>query len=307
MSLRLLPAFVMDNEEDDDGNFTKWMSSYWGHGAETGQSRERKRSFRRPAKTRVDRRSSLPCVSQLDAMKLNKLHAAAMAPSPIHSKTREEKGEVRPHPRARRASSDDNSRLKTAIPESRISTIPELTESFEKRLSLRNKNTMSLGDEDNLCLICHEDLRNGGGGVQELHCTHRFHKEYACEMSGSLCMATTAVKAFLQTLPPSTLFHKLSWSANPSTPKPIPAAEVWSPQNSFAVVGGHDTYMMFFDPWVWKAARRLEQSRFGSSSATASCEMWSSFDQRRKSVDEPFGKEQKYLTPHRQLSLRRHR
>uniref|UniRef100_A0A3Q1E973 Uncharacterized protein n=1 Tax=Acanthochromis polyacanthus TaxID=80966 RepID=A0A3Q1E973_9TELE len=28
---------------DDDGNFTKWMSSYWGHGAESGHSRERKR------------------------------------------------------------------------------------------------------------------------------------------------------------------------------------------------------------------------------------------------------------------------
>lgn len=62
MSLRLLPAFVVDNDEDDDGNFTKWMSSYWGHGAETAQPRERKRSFRRPAKTHVDRRSSLPTV-----------------------------------------------------------------------------------------------------------------------------------------------------------------------------------------------------------------------------------------------------
>uniref|UniRef100_A0A667XVV2 Leukemia NUP98 fusion partner 1 n=1 Tax=Myripristis murdjan TaxID=586833 RepID=A0A667XVV2_9TELE len=61
MSLRLLPAIVMDNDEDDDGNFTKWMSSYWGHGSEAGHSRERKRSFRRPAKTQVDRRASLPC------------------------------------------------------------------------------------------------------------------------------------------------------------------------------------------------------------------------------------------------------
>lgn len=62
MSLRLLPAFTMDNDDDDDGNFTKWMSSYWGHGAEAGQSRERKRSFRRPAKTQADRRASLPTV-----------------------------------------------------------------------------------------------------------------------------------------------------------------------------------------------------------------------------------------------------
>lgn len=60
MSLRLLPAFSTDNEDDDDGNFTKWMSSYWGHGAEGGASR--KRSFRKNPKTHVDRRASLPTV-----------------------------------------------------------------------------------------------------------------------------------------------------------------------------------------------------------------------------------------------------
>nr|XP_033476639.1 leukemia NUP98 fusion partner 1 isoform X1 [Epinephelus lanceolatus] len=178
MSLRLLPAFVVDNDDDDDGNFTKWMSSYWGHGAEGGHSRDRKRSFRRATKTQGDRRASLPTVSQLDAMKLNRLHTATLAPSPSHIKTREEKGEVRPHQRARRASSDENSRSKSGIPENRITTIPELTESFEKRLFLRDKRTMSLIEDDKLCLICHEDMKKNGG-VQELHCTHRFHKEAA--------------------------------------------------------------------------------------------------------------------------------
>ncbi|KAM7388638.1 hypothetical protein PAMP_024800 [Pampus punctatissimus] len=177
MSLRLLPAIIMDNDEDDDGNFTKWMSSYWGHGGEGGRSRERKRSFRRPARTQADRRASLPTVSQLDAMRLNRLHAAAMAPNPSHIRTREEKGEVRPHQRARRASSDENSRSKSAIPENRITTIPELTESFEKRLYLRDKRTASVNDDDKLCLICHDDMRKNEGAVQELHCTHRFHKE----------------------------------------------------------------------------------------------------------------------------------
>ncbi|XP_029988514.1 leukemia NUP98 fusion partner 1 isoform X2 [Sphaeramia orbicularis] len=177
MSLRLLPAIVMDNDEDDDGNFTKWMSSYWGHGAEGGHSRDRKRSFRRPSKTQADRRASLPTVSQLDAMKLNKLHAATMAPSPIHIKNREEKVDVRPHPRARRASSDDNTRPKSTIPENRITTIPELAESLDRRLYIREKRTMSLIEDDKLCLICHEDMRKNGVGIQELHCTHRFHKE----------------------------------------------------------------------------------------------------------------------------------
>ncbi|XP_035504551.1 leukemia NUP98 fusion partner 1 isoform X2 [Scophthalmus maximus] len=173
MSLRLLPGFITD-DDDDDGNFTKWMSSYWGHGAESGHSRERKRSFRRPAKARVDRRASLPTVSQLDAMKLNKLHAATMAPAPSHIKPREEKGEVRYHQRARRSSSDDNSRPKTGVPENRITTIPELTESFEKRLCVRDKRAVN--NDDRLWLICHEDMRKNGG-VQELHCANRFHKE----------------------------------------------------------------------------------------------------------------------------------
>ncbi|XP_029939485.1 leukemia NUP98 fusion partner 1, partial [Salarias fasciatus] len=164
MSLRLLPAIIMDNDDDDDGNFTKWMSSYWGHGAEGGHSRERKRSFRRPAKTQADRRASLPTVSQLDAMKLNKLHAATMAPAPSHIKVREEKGEVRPHQRARRTSSDENSRTKASIPENRITPIPELTESFEKRLSLSNKRTVSLNDGDKLCHICYEDMCKAAGG-----------------------------------------------------------------------------------------------------------------------------------------------
>ncbi|XP_068615740.1 leukemia NUP98 fusion partner 1-like [Brachionichthys hirsutus] len=177
MSLRLLPAFLVDNDEDDDGNFTKWMSSYWGHGTEAGHSRDRKGSFRRPARANADRRASLPTVSQLDAMKLNRLHTAAMAPTPSHIKAREEKGEVRLHQRAHRVSSEDNSRPKSAIPENRITTIPELTESFERRLSLTDKKSMSLTDDNKLCLVCHEERRKTGGGVQELHCLHRFHKE----------------------------------------------------------------------------------------------------------------------------------
>ncbi|XP_076004764.1 leukemia NUP98 fusion partner 1 [Genypterus blacodes] len=199
MSLRLLPAFVMDNDEDDDGNFTKWMSSYWGHGAEAEHSRERKRSFRRPARSQAERRASLPSVSQLDAMKLNRLHTATTAPTPIHSKTREEKGEVRPHARVRRVSSDDAGRAKAAIPENRISTIPELTESLDRRLSLSDKKTVPVGNEDKLGLISHEDMRKGGGGVQELHCTHRFHKEAAWRLGQSrACSSSEAASCHVR-------------------------------------------------------------------------------------------------------------
>ncbi|XP_041913042.1 leukemia NUP98 fusion partner 1 [Alosa sapidissima] len=182
LSLRLLPAIILDNDEDDDGNFTNWMSSYWGHGGDGGggHSKERKHSFRGNAsRHKADRRASLPCPSQLDAMHLNRIHAAAMAPAPAHMKGREDK-EFRSHPRARRVSSDENSR-KSNIPEQHpITPIPELAESFERRLRFRNQKVMSLilwlqGDADNVCLLCHEEKRNGQ--VQELHCSHRFHKE----------------------------------------------------------------------------------------------------------------------------------
>ncbi|KAI4877432.1 hypothetical protein NFI96_032675, partial [Prochilodus magdalenae] len=179
LSLRLLPAIIMDNDEDDDGNFTKWMSSYWGHGAGEEPAKERKRSFRRPARSTVDRRASLPCMSQLEAMKLKQLHTATMPPAPVHLKNREEK-EVRSHPHARRVSSDESSWTKGGA-ECRISTIPELAESFERRLRFRNQKIMSLSDADSVCLICREELCAvgglGGGGAHELHCSHRFHKE----------------------------------------------------------------------------------------------------------------------------------
>ncbi|XP_034387580.1 leukemia NUP98 fusion partner 1 [Cyclopterus lumpus] len=187
MALRLLPAFNTDNDDDDDGNFTKWMSSYWGHGAEG--SRDRKR-IRRPAgaasASRGDRRASLPTVSQLDAMKLNRLHAASMASGSGPVKTREEGGEARNHQRARRASSDDNSRSKSAIPENRISTIPELAESFERRLFLRDKRTTCLNDDDKSCRICHEDMKKSGGAVHELHCSHHVHREASRRPEGRL-------------------------------------------------------------------------------------------------------------------------
>lgn len=171
LSLRLLPAIIMDNEDDDDGNFTKWMSSYWGHGVGEDHAKERKRSFRRPSRKKADRRASLPCMSQLEAMQANHLHVNTMAPVPVHLKSREDK-EVHSHPRARRVSSDESSRNKVG-PECHITTIPELSESLERRLRFHNHKA----DADSICLICHEGLRKERGSFQELYCGHHFHKE----------------------------------------------------------------------------------------------------------------------------------
>ncbi|KAJ8407255.1 hypothetical protein AAFF_G00278290 [Aldrovandia affinis] len=167
----------MDNDEDEDGNFTKWMSSYWGHNSGEEQVKERKHSFRRPTKPYAGRRASLPCPSQLDAMQLNRLHAATMAAAPAHLKSRD-KMEVRPHPSPCHSTQDDMGCARSPKLDKRITTISELSETFDRKLRLRgSRNVMSLSDADDLCLICHDDMKSCGTVITELHCTHRFHKE----------------------------------------------------------------------------------------------------------------------------------
>ncbi|KAA0712985.1 hypothetical protein E1301_Tti017881 [Triplophysa tibetana] len=168
----------MDNEEDDDGNFTKWMSSYWGHGVGEDPAKARKRSFTKQSCIRNDRRASLPCVSQLEAMQ-NQIHAS-VGPS-VHPMTREEKV-MHSHPRARRVSSDE-SRTKVVGPECHIPTIPELSETLEKRLRFHNQKCISTDETESL--ICRDELRNTRGGIQELHSAHHFHKERKCPQHGA--------------------------------------------------------------------------------------------------------------------------
>ncbi|XP_058258449.1 leukemia NUP98 fusion partner 1, partial [Hemibagrus wyckioides] len=174
LSLRLLPAIIVDNDEDDDGNFTKWMSSYWGHGDGDERAKARKRSFRRSRQSTCDRRASLPCMSQLEAIRLK--HPL----TPTHIQRHEDQREMRSHPHARRVSSDEYRGTKAGGAESRTSTVPELTESFKRMLRFRNHRVPALSDPD-ACLISREEMCRRGGetgrGAQELHCSHRFHKE----------------------------------------------------------------------------------------------------------------------------------
>lgn len=81
-------------------------------------------------------------------MRLSRLHAGAVGAASTSSTHAGRPGvgeENRPHPRARRTSSDDIIRARALIPEnSSIPTIPELTESLEKRLSLGKNHGVSL-------------------------------------------------------------------------------------------------------------------------------------------------------------------
>lgn len=109
----------------------------------------------RKVEGKVDTHIFIPCFdihvllfgllqSQLDAIKLNRLHAATTAPSPSHIRAKEERMEARTHQRARRVSSADSTHPKSVIQENRITTIPEITEAFERRLCLHDRKTLAL-------------------------------------------------------------------------------------------------------------------------------------------------------------------
>ncbi|XP_048835905.1 uncharacterized protein LOC125710352 [Brienomyrus brachyistius] len=161
LSLRLCPAVVGNNDDDEDGNFAKWMSSYWGHGASEEQTKGRRRSLMQLGHLHADRRASLPCQAQLDRMRLHGLH----------DRSQRSRKEVSTRPRARCASSDDSHHRRAANCEKRISTIPELSESFERKPRLRARGVAVTNDVDNMCLIHQEDIRGGKS------CAHQLHRE----------------------------------------------------------------------------------------------------------------------------------
>ncbi|XP_041936530.1 probable E3 ubiquitin-protein ligase RHG1A [Alosa alosa] len=172
-------------EEEDDSIFTTWRQGFDQEVVTEELDAERKSSLNvpRPRRSIANRRASLPCPATLNAMQLQHLHNATMAPNPASHSTRKE-GELRQHYRACHAginggdvcpkanSTPERERRAPAIP-----TIPEVTETPEKKTRFRGRNVMSLSDADSICLICHHDLHKGGGGVRELHCTHSFHSE----------------------------------------------------------------------------------------------------------------------------------
>ncbi|MBN3282400.1 LNP1 protein, partial [Polyodon spathula] len=169
----------MEHEEDEDVNFAKWMSSFWGHSGPDEAKRDRRASWRRKPRVETKRRASLPCPAQLSAMHLTRLQVSPMGSSPVYLQSckepREEK-EFRGHMKVRRASSSGETHRKAElVPENRIGTIHELSESFERRLRFHSRQAASQGENDDPCVICHDSLKNYA--VTELHCMHKFHKE----------------------------------------------------------------------------------------------------------------------------------
>ncbi|KAK1167716.1 leukemia NUP98 fusion partner 1 [Acipenser oxyrinchus oxyrinchus] len=169
----------MEHEEDEDVNFAKWMSSFWGHSGPDEAKRDRRASWRRKPRVETERRASLPCPAQLSAMHLTKLQVSSMGSSPVYLQSCKEpceEKEFRGHMKVRRASSSGETRRKASVPENRIGTIHELSESFKRKLRFHSRQAASQGENDDPCVICHDDLKTDT--VTELHCMHKFHKEY---------------------------------------------------------------------------------------------------------------------------------
>ncbi|XP_026711617.1 leukemia NUP98 fusion partner 1 isoform X3 [Athene cunicularia] len=126
----------MEYEEDDDISFAKWMSSFWGHNLM--DEKEGRGHKKRQTRLFSERRASLP--ASLSSLHTTRLHASTKGSSSGHlkgSKEFQEDQDVKCHRKATRTPSAES-------PETGSNPIQEFAESFEKKLHLKNKRSVSL-------------------------------------------------------------------------------------------------------------------------------------------------------------------
>lgn len=171
-----------EDEEEDARILAAFLSKCKASEKERGkevieetETVDRKTSFDpAPPRPRADRRCSLPCQTQLNAMQLTRLHSATRAPLSV-AKVRTGPQELGP------AKPISPNRRPSAI--ATMANIPEVPETIlppEKKTEnrrFRRRNVMSLSDADRVCLICFDDLNKGGSEIRELECSHSFHAE----------------------------------------------------------------------------------------------------------------------------------
>ncbi|XP_061549715.1 uncharacterized protein si:ch211-207l14.1 [Phycodurus eques] len=172
-----------DDEEEDAKIFNAWMQRYRGgeqqkktdeeqdEEAEEGRV-ESRISYESAARLQTKRRSSLPCLATLSTTELARLHSCTQAP--VTAKTLLRRSSSR-----RLLPSQQEGAACALAAERRPLLIPAIPEAVmpERKSQFRRRNVMSLSDADSMCLICHNDLKRGSGGVRELQCTHTFHRE----------------------------------------------------------------------------------------------------------------------------------
>lgn len=166
-----------EDEEEDARIFNAWMQRCRGAEPKNKDSEEEeperagsRSSLDPPIRMRTDRRASLPCPATLSSMQLSRLHSSTRAPVTAKILLRRSSSR-RLLPSQQDAATPTGERRPSLIP-----TIPEAT-APERRGLFRRRTVMSMSDADSVCLICHNDLKQGKGGTRELQCTHTFHKE----------------------------------------------------------------------------------------------------------------------------------
>ncbi|KAK0139432.1 RING-H2 finger protein ATL72 [Merluccius polli] len=170
-----------EEEEDNDAEiFSAWMCQYRAGEAEKlqkeeeagGEAKSQKLPVTLHAPTR--RRSSLPCPVTLSAMQFHRLHSATQPPvtaKVLLHRTSSRGLLLSAATSSPPTSSPPNAERRSSI----ISIIPEVAQS--KKTHFRRRNIMSMSDADSVCLICHNDFSKRDSGIQELQCSHTFHKQ----------------------------------------------------------------------------------------------------------------------------------
>lgn len=161
-------------------------------------------------------------------------------------------------------------------------------------------------DDNKVCLICHEDMsKSGGGAVQKLHCTHRFHKEVSLSDHGkhSCCMPQVCRESSIS---------DIRSAERGSSSFPDIHDAIWNDNNRATIETvcrgtGRQHWCLNLPSGVLKVARKLEQSLQRRGSETAAGQVRRLSGERRRSADGDISSEKELHTPYRQLSLRRHR
>ncbi|XP_036603432.1 leukemia NUP98 fusion partner 1 [Trichosurus vulpecula] len=161
----------MENEDDDDVSFAKWMSSFWGHSWIDENERELRNHRERRAQDIRNRRTSLPCPTQFAALPMSTVHGPSMV-VPVsghprrHSHEDQEFGGHR-HMRAGKMCSQSSSVQGQMKPKGRSHSIQEFSEHFEQQLCIRTKRSVSLEPEDRKERKDRERLRSRTKAHQE--------------------------------------------------------------------------------------------------------------------------------------------
>ncbi|XP_074070426.1 leukemia NUP98 fusion partner 1 [Macrotis lagotis] len=138
----------MENEEDDDVSFAKWMSSFWGHSWIDENERELRNHRERRSQDIRKRRISLPCPTQFTDLPMPNIHGpSTVVPVSGHPRrhSHEDHGFRGHHPmRAGKMCSQNSSLQGQMKPKGRSHSIQEFSEHFEQQLCFRNKRSVSL-------------------------------------------------------------------------------------------------------------------------------------------------------------------